>query len=284
MTTLREVMAKDPVVTGPDATVAEAAATMVRGRVGSLLVKDDDSVVGILTERDILRAAGADGDLLSTLVREWMTADPTTAPADQDTEDAIATMLGSGFRHLPVVDGAELVGIVSLRALLGVRVGGGAQRTGPSESATQDSAPESSPSQVQERRERMFEATRLLQRRSRPPEGDVDAWRRQLADAVDEVEEVVAAHIADTEGAGGFFQELVDESGGRLQAATRRLHRDHERSTALVQELRDALDAQADPTELRQAADELFAQLEAHRHRGSDLLWQAYGVEIGGGD
>lgn len=299
MTSLRDVMAKDPVTTGPDATVAEAAATMVRGRVGSLLVKDDDSVVGILTERDVLRAAGADGDLLSTRVLDWMTADPTTAPADQDTEDAIATMLESGFRHLPVVEGSELVGIVSLRALLGGRVDTGAQpveapkapkapkapRAGKAERAeTADPAPESSPSQVQERRERMFEVTRTLQRRSRPPEGDVDGWRRQLAEAVEQVQEVVAAHIADTEGTGGFFQELVQESGGRLQAATRRLHRDHERSTALVVELQEALDANAEPTELSQAADELFAQLEAHRHRGSDLLWQAYGVEIGGGD
>ncbi len=213
-----------------------------------------------------------------------MTADPTTAPADQDTEDAIATMLDNGFRHLPVVEGSELVGIVSLRALLGARVGTGTQPVAAPEAETPDPAPTSSPAQVQERRERMFEATRMLQRRSRPPEGDVDGWRRQLAEAIDEVQEVVAAHIADTEGTGGFFQELVDESGGRLQAATKRLHRDHEHSTALVQELQDALDDQAEPAELRQAADELFAQLEAHRHRGSDLLWQAYGVELGGED
>lgn len=282
MTSLREVMAKDTVDTEPDATVAEAAATMVRERVGSLLVRAGGSVVGILTERDVLRAAGTDGDLLSTRVRDWMTRDPTTAPADQDTEDALVTMLGNGFRHLPVVDGADLVGIVSLRDLLSVRVGGGSQHTGKPDADTTDPAPSSSPTQVQERRERMFEATRLLQRRSRPPAGDLGQWRTELAEAVDLVEEVVAAHIAGTEADDGFFQELLHESGGRLAAAVKRLHRDHERSTELIQQLRDALDAQGDPAALGQLADEVFAQLEAHRHRGADLLWQAYGQDIGG--
>lgn len=282
MTSLREVMAKDPVATEPDATVADAAAAMVRDRVGSLLVRAGASVVGILTERDVLRAAGTDGDLLSTRVRDWMTRDPMTAPADQDTEDALVTMLDSGFRHLPVMDGADLVGIVSLRDLLSARVGAGSQRSGVPDVDTTDSAPSSSPSQVHQRRERMFEATRLLQRRSRPPEGDLDHWRAELSEAVDLVEEVVTAHIAGTEAPDGFFRELLDESGGRLSPAVKRLHRDHERSTELVQELHDALDAHIDPAELRQIADELFAQLEAHRHRGADLLWQAYGQDIGG--
>ncbi len=282
MVSLREVMAKDPVATDPDATVAEAAATMVADRVGSLLVRTGDSVAGILTERDVLRAAGADGDLLSTRVRDWMTRDPTTAPADQDTEDAIATMLDNGFRHLPVMDGTDLVGIVSLRDLLGARGHAGSQRVGESDADTTDPAPSASPTQVQERREQMFEATRMLQRRSRDPGDDLDRWRAELAEAVDLIGEVVAAHIAGTEGDGGFLQELVHESGGRLSVAVGRLQREHERSTELVEEMRAAVDAQADPAELRQVADELFAQLEAHRHRGADLLWQAYGQDIGG--
>ena len=281
MVSLREVMAKDPVATEPDATVAEAAAAMVRERVGSLLVRAEGAVLGILTERDVLRAAGTDGDLLSTRVRDWMTREPTTAPADEDTEDAIVTMLDNGFRHLPVMDGGDLVGIVSLRDLLSARMGGGSQRSGEHDD-TADPAPSSSPSQVQQRRERMFEATRMLQHRSHDPDDDIDRWRTELAAAVDVVDEVVAAHIAGTEEHDGFFQELLHESGGRLSASVRRLRRDHERSTELVGELRKALDAQADPAELRQVADELFAQLEAHRHRGADLLWQAYGQDIGG--
>jgi hypothetical protein len=160
-------------------------------------------------------------------------------------------------------------------------MGGGSQRSGEHDD-TADPAPSSSPSQVQQRRERMFEATRMLQHRSHDPDDDIDRWRTELAAAVDVVDEVVAAHIAGTEEHDGFFQELLHESGGRLSASVRRLRRDHERSTELVGELRKALDAQADPAELRQVADELFAQLEAHRHRGADLLWQAYGQDIGG--
>lgn len=282
MPSLREVMAKDPVAVGPDATVAAAAATMVRHRVGSLLVEEDDEVVGIVTERDVLRAAGTEGNLLSTRVRDWMTREPTTAAADTDLEDAAAVMLDGGFRHLPVIDGDDVVGIVSLRSLFSAQVGVHTQQpTDAPEDAT-DTAPDSSPEAVQERRERMFEVTRALQAASRAAVDDADSWRSGLGDAVDELASVVHTHVTATEGPDGLFEELQRESGGRLTAAVRRLRREHDRSTVLLDDLRDAIAARAEPSTLRQAADELFAQLEAHRHRGSDLLWQAYGVELGG--
>ena len=128
----------------------------------------------------------------------------------------------------------------------------------------------------------MLEVTRGLRDASRATVTDSDAWRGHLGRAVDDLAVVVQAHVTATEGAGGLFEELQRESGGRLTAAVRRLRREHERSTVLVDDLRDAIAAHAEPSSLRQAADELFAQLEAHRHRGSDLLWQAYGVELGG--
>lgn len=126
MVALRDVMSPDPVATGPDASIADAAATMVRGRFGSVVVLSSGTLVGIFTERDVLRAAATDGDLSTATVRDWMTPDPMTAPPAQDTEEAVATMVAQGFRHLPVVDGADLVGIVSLRDLLGARVAGDA--------------------------------------------------------------------------------------------------------------------------------------------------------------
>lgn len=284
MVRLGDVMASDPLTVAPGTTVAAAASTMVAGRVGSLLVVEAGAVVGILTERDVLRAAGASGDLLRTRVRDWMTREPTTAPADQDSEEAVVTMLDNGFRHLPVTDGSGVVGIVSLRDLLAARVAVTPQHTGHAPPDTEDPAPVASPTAVHERRDRMFEATRELQRCSSARIDEEESWRRDLAAAVAQVDDVVAHHVADTEDDGGYFEELVRESGGRLAAAVRRLRRDHERSTVLVADLRAAVDGRADPATLRQAADELFAQLEAHRHRGSDLLWQAYGVEIGGGD
>lgn len=126
MGTLRDVMSPDPVATEPDASIADAAATMVRGRFGSVVVLASGNLVGIFTERDVLRAAATDGDLSTATVRDWMTPDPMTAPPDQDTEEAVATMLAQGFRHLPVVDGTDLVGIVSLRDVLGARAAGSA--------------------------------------------------------------------------------------------------------------------------------------------------------------
>lgn len=284
MPSLREVMAKDPITIGSDATVAQAAAAMVRARVGSLLVADGGDVVGIVTERDVLRAAGTDGDQMATRVRDWMTREPTTAPADQDIDDAVATMLAGGFRHLPVTEGDKLVGIVSLRGLFSAHLGGVPQGPADAVDESGDTAPEASPTEVHERRERLFEATRALREHAHAPVGSADGWRTELGTAVDVLAEVLDAHIAGTEAQDGFFEELVRESEGRLSAAVRRLGREHERSQVMLDELRAAIEAMAGPADLRQLADELFAQLEAHRHRGSDLLWQAYGVEIGTGD
>jgi CBS domain-containing protein len=94
----------------------------VQGRFGSAAVVVGGTIVGILTERDVLRAAAGRGDLSAEPLRNWMTEDPVTAPPDQDSEDAAETMLAGGFRHLPVVEDGKLIGIVSLRDLLGARI------------------------------------------------------------------------------------------------------------------------------------------------------------------
>ena len=283
---LREVMVTDPVGIGPDATVAEAAATMARSRIGSLMVDDVGDGVGIITERDVVRAAGAGGDLLSTRVRDWMTVDPTTASVEEDVESAAATMLAGGFRHLPVTEGDSVVGVVSMRTLLNAKLGGAAQQAaGPEgDDRDRDPAPNASPDTVQQRRSRMFAATRLLQERSGDAVEDPDQWRAALTDALDELAAVVTTHVTETEGRDGFLEELVRESEGRLSPAVRRLEREHQRIVSQVDALRTGLETGSDEGTLREGADELVAQLEAHRHRGSDLLWRAYAAEIGVGD
>ena len=105
-----------------DVTVAEAAEAMVRGRFGSVLVVTSGTLVGILTERDVLRAAARRVDMSTSTVRDWMTPDPVTATEDTESADAAETMIGQGFRHLPVVDDGRLQGIVSLRDVLGDRM------------------------------------------------------------------------------------------------------------------------------------------------------------------
>ena len=106
----------------PTATVAEAAQTMVKGRVGSAVVVDGPWLLGIFTERDALRAAAAGENPATATVKDWMTKDPITVDPDTDSDDAAAIMATEGFRHLPVVDGESVVGVVSLRDVLSARI------------------------------------------------------------------------------------------------------------------------------------------------------------------
>jgi CBS domain-containing protein len=95
---------------------------MVRGGFGSVVVVQGRMLLGILTERDVLRAAAAEDDLRAAPVERWMTPEPETALPDLDTEEAVSLMLSRGFRHLPVVLDGELLGMVSLRDVLSARI------------------------------------------------------------------------------------------------------------------------------------------------------------------
>ena len=107
----------------PETPVAEVAKSMVKGRFGSVLVTRSDMLVGILTERDVLRAAASGSDLTTSPVSGWMTKDPETVTPDLDSEEAAQIMLSRGFRHLPVLEGNTVLGIVSLRDVLATRIG-----------------------------------------------------------------------------------------------------------------------------------------------------------------
>lgn len=122
MVKLAEIMTDKVATTSPDASVAEVAAAMVKGGFGSMVVMQGRMLVGIVTERDVLRAASAGADVATSPVSMWMTGDPETGDPNLDSELAAERMLGGGFRHLPVVDGESLVGIVSLRDLLSARI------------------------------------------------------------------------------------------------------------------------------------------------------------------
>ncbi|HVE91218.1 MAG TPA: citrate synthase [Actinomycetota bacterium] len=115
---LGEIMTPDPLTTPPQATLAEAASAMRERKVGSTVVCDQGTVVGILTERDLVRAAGDGADPNSTRVEQWMTRSPVTMTPADDITHALDRMLDRGFRHLPILDGEGLTGIVSLRQLI----------------------------------------------------------------------------------------------------------------------------------------------------------------------
>jgi CBS domain-containing protein len=83
--------------------------------VGSALVMDGDALLGIFTERDIVRALSQDFDAPGHPLSHWMTTNPLTIDADASVEEALSKMLAGGFRHLPVVDGSSTLGVISMR-------------------------------------------------------------------------------------------------------------------------------------------------------------------------
>ena len=123
MVEIREVMSNGVATVEADASVADAAKVMVGGGFGSVVIVHGRMLVGILTERDVLRAAAEETDMSAASVENWMTPDPETADPELETEDAAGMMLSRGFRHLPVTQDGELVGIVSLRDVLSARIG-----------------------------------------------------------------------------------------------------------------------------------------------------------------
>jgi len=122
MAKLRDLMNTSVVTVRPDTTVTEAAAGMVRARVGSVVVLQGTFLAGILTERDVLRAAASGEDLSVSLVSAWMSPDPQAASLDMSAEEAAQIMLLNGFRHLPVVNGREVCGVVSIRDLFAAKI------------------------------------------------------------------------------------------------------------------------------------------------------------------
>jgi signal-transduction protein with cAMP-binding, CBS, and nucleotidyltransferase domain len=121
MTSVGDVMSRSLLTVEATTALARAAERMCDLNVGAILVLSGDSVSGILTERDVLRAV-AQGGVEGTNVAAWMTRDPETVDADESTRQAASIMIHGGFRHLPVLDGGRPVGIVSIRDLMRVVV------------------------------------------------------------------------------------------------------------------------------------------------------------------
>jgi CBS domain-containing protein len=122
MAKLKDLMHTGVVTVAPDTTVSEAAASMVRARVGSVIVLQGSFLAGILTERDVLRAAASGENLSASVVSVWMSPDPQAASLDMSAEEAAQIMLLNGFRHLPVLDGRTVCGVVSIRDLFAAKI------------------------------------------------------------------------------------------------------------------------------------------------------------------
>ena len=111
-------MVRDVLTVEPSDTIGEAAEKMNDGNVGAVVVVEDMvRIVGIVTERDLMRAVAARARAAEARVRHWMTPDPVTIEPDLSIEDAAQVMFDNNFRHLPVVKDGRPLGIVSLRLL-----------------------------------------------------------------------------------------------------------------------------------------------------------------------
>lgn len=112
-------MTKDLLTLEAETTLAAAAKRMAERGVGAVVVLAGKRLAGILTERDVLKAV-ATGFEPDARVADWMTRHPETIESDDTTDHAAALMIHGGFRHLPVVDGGEIKGILSIRDLMRV--------------------------------------------------------------------------------------------------------------------------------------------------------------------
>jgi CBS domain-containing protein len=116
---VRDAMTKPVLVVGPNHTLRQVAELMSVRKVGSAIVIDPESSgVGIMTERDLLNAIGAGLDPDVERVSGHLTREVVYAVPDWTLEQAAATMARGGFRHLVVMEGTEVLGVISVRDVM----------------------------------------------------------------------------------------------------------------------------------------------------------------------
>jgi CBS domain-containing protein len=116
---VRSGMGSSVVTVAPGCTLHDAARSMSERRVGAAVVIDPEQPgPGIITERDVLQSVGRGQDPNIELVQDHLSADLTFASPDWSLEHAAEAMVRGGFRHLVVVDGGEMVGVLSMRDIV----------------------------------------------------------------------------------------------------------------------------------------------------------------------
>ena len=122
MATVRDMIRKkgyDVFTITPEATVFEALNLMAEHNIGALLVMAEDDIKGIVSERDCIRKVDVMGrSAKDTRISEIMTSDVITVEADQPLEECMGLMIDKNIRHLPVCEGKQLLGLLSVRDVL----------------------------------------------------------------------------------------------------------------------------------------------------------------------
>lgn len=117
---ISEIMTKATVTDSADDTLAEAAARMWNAQTGSLLVMDGDALLGIVTERDLLRAVAQGHDPKTVPLKDIMRTEVITITPQASLKEAARLMASKWIRHLPILESGRVVGIVSQRDLTGM--------------------------------------------------------------------------------------------------------------------------------------------------------------------
>jgi CBS domain-containing protein len=117
---LKDVMNKNVTVVGPDISLKEAARVMYEKHIGSLIITEDEKIVGILTQTDVLKAIALEKDLETTLVEEVMNKKVATIDYEKSVEDAVNLMIEQRIKRLPVIKEGKLVGIITASDIITV--------------------------------------------------------------------------------------------------------------------------------------------------------------------
>lgn len=129
MRTVRDLIAKEGRAIGsvsPDSTVYEAISLMEEKDIGAVLVFEDDRLVGIFTERDYARKLLLEGkSSMRTKIKATMTSDIISVTPDETIENCLSFMMNNRFRHLPVLDDDEFIGLITIWDLIAEMVLGG---------------------------------------------------------------------------------------------------------------------------------------------------------------
>ena len=116
-----DAMTKEPVTVTPDTSVFECAKKMKKEHLGSVIVQDKERLAGIISEQDLVHKIIASGvSSKKTPVKEIMTTDVVTITPDKDITDAMLKMSALNVRRLPVTEGAQLVGVLTMKDILKV--------------------------------------------------------------------------------------------------------------------------------------------------------------------
>jgi CBS domain-containing protein len=116
--TVRELIGGEIVWIEPSSSLHQAAIQMHDSDVGALAVETNGALVGIITERDLVRACATNVDFDASRVKDWMTPNPDSLGPEMSVGAAATWMVAAGYRHLPVVEGGRAIGVVSIKDIL----------------------------------------------------------------------------------------------------------------------------------------------------------------------